>query len=54
MLYQPDEFHEEDLHKVKDQTSRHLRIRQREGDPKSSIVEPFEPEIEDEPEALVQ
>jgi DNA sulfur modification protein DndD len=54
MLYQPDEFHKEDLHKVKDQTSRHLRIRQREGDPKSSVVEPFEPEIEDEPEALVQ
>lgn len=54
MLYQPDEFHKEDLHKVKDQTSRHLRIRQRDGDPKSSIVEPFEPDIEDEPEALVQ
>jgi len=54
MLYQPDEFHKEDLEKVKDKTTRHLWIHQREDDPKSSVIDPFEPEIEDEPEVLVQ
>lgn len=54
MLYQPDEFHKEDLRKVEDETSRHLLIRQREDDPKSSVIESFEPEIKDEPEAIIQ
>lgn len=54
MLYQPDEFHKEDLRKVEDQTTRHLWIHQKEGDPQSSVIETFEPEIIDAPEVVVE